>query len=93
MARVLNLVVFFALIAAPVAVAETPQPSGVTNQWFEPCSFWRYDFNASAYVCSALGPQMSVPSNMDVDMLRQTVSDLQRQIQQLEYRVQRLENQ
>ena len=58
---------------------------------FEPCSYWRYDFNTNTYTCSRTDFAIEVPDIQDFNELERTVAQLQQTIQALEQRIQTLE--
>jgi len=55
---------------------------------FQPCSWWKYDFESSAYVCQSTGMTTRVYTDYEVDRL---IQNLENKIQQLEARVAKLE--
>ncbi|MCX6124433.1 MAG: hypothetical protein NTV34_06745 [Proteobacteria bacterium] len=59
---------------------------------FQPCTFWRYDFNANGNVCTSTFSNIEVTDARDVKQMMQTISKLQTTITDLQNRITALEN-
>lgn len=58
---------------------------------FEPCQYWKYDFNTNSYTCTQTAFAIEVPDAQDFDSLDRTVTQLQQTIQTLQQTIQALE--
>ena len=56
--------------------------------YFQPCSYWYYDFNVQSYTCRSLGVSFTVYEASDVDRL---LGALEQRLAQLDDRVKKLE--
>lgn len=62
--------------------------SSFAYESFEPCQYWRYDFNSSTYTCQNTAFRIQVYTAQEV---QQIVNTLERRIQDLESRLAKVE--
>ena len=72
-------------------IASAKEDDAKWSHRFEPCSYWRYDFNTNTYTCSQTAFAIEVPDAQEFNQLDNTVTQLQQVIQQLQQTIQTLE--
>lgn len=76
--------------SAQMVMTTPPVSEAQTERYQQVCSSWSYNSTVNGYVCSYTSYE-DVLDSWELQQMQQTITQLQRQVQDLEYRVQRLE--
>jgi len=84
----LSVAAIVSIFGVSTAAFSEPRPAAIGIIQFEPCRFWRYDFDANAYTCRYTDRRVGVADGRDtqreIDALLQKIADLETRVKQLE---------